>query len=130
MGTASYEAYEKIAVLRQPSQLKRADFKNDQWYKQEDNYYVRYFPVGYQKTRIQVYVPDGILDSTGKVSGEYMIFNPTASMAVPANSNAQRLGIGGPVLDIIRIIIETNRPSAPPSRIPRKKEERKPGSKA
>lgn len=130
MGTSSYEAYEKIAVLRQPSQLKRADFKNDQWYKQPGNFYVRYFPVSYQKTRIQVYVPDNLLDSTGKSSGEYLIFNPTASLAIPANSNAQRLGIGGPVFDIVRIIIETNKHNIPPRRIPEKKQqERKPGSK-
>ena len=31
MGTSSYEAYERIAVLRESSKIKRADFKNDQW---------------------------------------------------------------------------------------------------
>src|SRR4030095_2490534 len=56
IGSSSYEAFEKIAVLREASQIKRPDIKNDQWYKQEQNYYVRYFPISYQKVRIQVYV--------------------------------------------------------------------------
>jgi hypothetical protein len=114
IGSSSYEAFEKIAVLREPSQDKRADFKNDQWYKQKDNYYVRYYPVSYQKIRMQVYVPDGLIDSTGKVSGEYLVFDPTASQAIPANSNAQRLGIGGPVLDIVRMVIKINKKNTPP----------------
>ena len=122
IGSASYEAYEKIAVLREHSQIKRADFKNEQWYKQKDNYYVRYFPVSYKKVRVQVYVPDDLIDSTGKVSGEYLVFDPTASQAIPANSNAQRLGIGGTVLDIVRVIIKVNKQTnPPPSRFPEKK---------
>lgn len=125
MGTASYEAFEKIAVLREQSQIKRADFKNDQWNKQKHNYYVRYFPVSYQKIRIQVYVPEGVIDSTGKVSGEYLVFDPTASLAIPANSNAQRLGIGGPLLDIVRVVIKINKKSNPPTRFPDTKKNKK-----
>jgi hypothetical protein len=125
IGSTSYEMFEKIAVLREPSQIKRADFKNDQWYKQKQNYYVRYFPVSYQKVRIQVYVPDGIIDSTGKVSGEYLVFDPTGLQAIPANSNAQRLGIGGPVFDIIRAVIKINKQNNPPKRLPEEKKNRK-----
>jgi hypothetical protein len=127
IGSASYEAFEKIAVLREPSQIKHADFKNDQWYKQKDNYYVRYFPVTYQKIRMQVYVPDGLIDSTGKVSGAYLVFDPTATQAIPANSNAQRLGIGGPLLDIVRVIIEVNKknPPPPPTKVPENKNAKK-----
>ena len=130
LGTSSYEAYERIAVLNEPSRLKRADFKNDQWYKQKDNYYVRYFPVSYKKVRIQVYVPDGLLDSTGKVSGEHLVFDPIASQAIPANSNSQRLGVGGPVFDIVRVIIEINKKNTPPpSRFPEHKKNPKTNGK-
>jgi hypothetical protein len=129
IGTSSYEAYERIAVLREPAKIKRSDFKNDQWYKHH-SYYVRHLPVSYKKVRIQVYVPDGILDSTGKVSGEYLVFDPTGLQAVPANSNAQRLGIGGPVLDIIRIVIEMNKENHPPKRLPENKKNNKTASKA
>ncbi|TAL42043.1 MAG: hypothetical protein EPN92_12090 [Chitinophagaceae bacterium] len=125
MGSASYEAFEKIAVLRETPQIKRADFKNDQWYKQKQNYYVRHFPVSYQKVRIQVYVPDGVLDSTGKVAGEYLVFDPTGSQTIPANSNAQRLGIGGPFLDIVRAVIKINNANNPPKKLPDNKKNNK-----
>jgi hypothetical protein len=44
-----------------------------------------------------------------------MLFNPAAMMAVPINSNAQRLGIGAAELDaVIKIIkIEKRTPSTP-----------------
>lgn len=126
IGSDSYEAFEKMAVLREPSQLKRAGYKNDQWQKQDGNYYVRHFPVSYQKVRIQVYVPDGIIDSTGKVGGEYLVFDPTGLQAIPANSNAQRLGIGGPVVDIIKVIIKTNKGNGPaPKRLPEPKKDKR-----
>src|SRR5574343_179995 len=113
IGASSYEAFERMAVLRTPSQIKRPDYKIDQWYKQKENYYVRYFPVSYQNLRIQVYVPDGLLDSTGKKEGEYLVFDPSSWLAVPANSNAQRLGVGGPVLDVVKKVIQISRPVQP-----------------
>jgi hypothetical protein len=129
IGSDSYEAFERMAVLREPSQVNRADFKNDQWYKQKNKYYVRYFPVSYQKVKIQVYVPDGIIDSTGKTAGEYLVFDPTGLQAIPANSNAQRLGIGGPFLYIVRVIIQINKEKGPPPRLPENKKAEKTASK-
>jgi hypothetical protein len=127
LGSSSYEAFEKIAVLREPSKIKRADFKNDQWYKQPDGYYVRYFPISYQKIKVQVYVPDTIADSTGRSGEEYIVFDPTGLQIVPANSNAQRLGIGGPVFDVIRKVIRINKNSNPPRPVPNNKKENKDG---
>lgn len=105
LGNSSYEAFEQLAVLRQPSRVHHSDYKKDQWYLQEGGYYARYFPSSYQRIKIQVYMPDGILDSAGKKSGEYLLFDPVTMMAVSANSNAQRLGIGAPVVDVIRKVI-------------------------
>src|SRR2546421_1090528 len=110
LGSSSYETYERIAVLQQPSEIRHPNFKRDQWYKQEDGYYVRYFPDSYQHVRIQVYVPVE-KDSTGHDIGNYMIFNPTSMVVFPANSNAQRLGIGGAVVDIVRQIIHIEKGS-------------------
>jgi uncharacterized protein YceK len=118
LGNSSYEAYEQIAVLRQPSTIRRADFKKDQWYKQDGGYYVRYFPSGYQRTKIQVYVPKGTLDQDGKRSGNYLTFDPVTMMAIPANSNAQKLGIGAPVTVIIRKVIQINKPTPSPKKPP------------
>jgi hypothetical protein len=111
LGSSSYEVYERVAVLRQPSTIRRPDFKKDQWYKQPEGYYVRYFPSGYQRIRIQVYVPGGSVDPTGKAGKKYFMFDPVTLMAVPANSNAQRLGIGAPVIDIIRQVIQIQKES-------------------
>jgi hypothetical protein len=118
IGTSSYESFERLAVLNEPSKIKRHGVKFDQWYKQEENYYVRYFPVSYQKVRIQVYVPDSLLDVEGKVNGEHVVFDPTGQQASPAFTNAHRLGIGSPVLDIVRIIIRVNKVPGPKREMP------------
>ena len=127
MGSESYEKIEKIAVLQEPSTIHRPDFKLDQWYAQDGGYFVRYFPVSYKSVRMQVYVPEGLLDSTGKASGKYLVFNPTGMQVIPANSNAQRLGVGGTVIDILRKVIIINKENKPaPKRVPEKKKEKAP----
>lgn len=121
-GIASYESFERLAVRREAAKIIRHGVKADKWYKQDGNYYIRYFPAGYQQTRIQVYVPDGLLDAENKMEGEYIVFDPTGKQAIPAFTNAQRLGIGGPVLDIVKVIIQVNKKQAD---TPRKKPEPK-----
>jgi hypothetical protein len=59
-------------------------------------------------------VPDGLLDGEGKVNGEYLVFDPTGQQAIPAYTNAQRLGIGSPVIDIVRAIIKVNKQQPKP----------------
>lgn len=108
-GTNTYESFERLAVLREKSTVHKADYKKDQWYKQTGGYYLRYFPNGYQQVKIQLYVPKGTLDSSGMQDGNYLLFDHVSKMATPANSNAQRLGIGSPVADIIRKIIRIQR---------------------
>ncbi|MEP7229826.1 MAG: hypothetical protein ABI691_06210 [Ginsengibacter sp.] len=120
-GITSYETFERLAVLKEPAQVRRKDIKYDQWYKQKENYYVRYFPLSYKKVRIQVYVPANLLDAEGKVNGEYVVFDPTGQQAIPAFTNSQRLGIGAPVLDIVRIIIQVNNRTNLPKKLPPKK---------
>ena len=109
LGTSSYDAFEKVAVLHQPSEIKHPGYKKDQWYKQDDGYYLRYFPSGYQQVKIQVYVPQGMVDTTSSKAGNYLLFDPVTMMAIPANSNSQKLGIGAPAIDIIRKIIQINK---------------------
>ena len=125
MGTNSYEAFEQIAVLRQPSKVHRGDYKRDQWYLQKGGYYARYFPSSYQRTRVQVYVPDGLLDSTGQRAGSYLLFDPVTMMAVSANSNAQRLGIGAPVVEVIRKVIQIQKTPRTPGKPPVKTQDPK-----
>jgi hypothetical protein len=115
----SYEAYEKIAVAREQSKVIKQGVKYDQWYKQRENYYVRYFPESYKKVKIQVYVPDGLLDAENKINNEYLFFDPTGQQAIPAFTNAQRLGIGTTVVNVIRQVIKINRQPAPPKKMPK-----------
>jgi hypothetical protein len=113
-GTSTYESYERLAVLKEPSQIKRTGVKPDQWYKQEENYYVRYIPVSYKMIRIQVYVPGDL--------AETVVYDPVAQQAVPAFTNAQRLGIGAPIVRVLRKVIHVNKKSPPIKKLPPKKE--------
>jgi hypothetical protein len=114
-GTGSYEAYERIAVLQQQSHITHTEIKKDQWYKQPDGYWLRYFPSSYQHVKIQVYVPQG---TRAKNSDSYLLFDPVTMMAIPANSNSQRLGIGAPTIDVIRKIIQIQKIPPPPTKKP------------
>ena len=115
----SYEAYENIAVRREQSKVIKKGVKYDQWYKQKENYYIRYFPVSYKKVRVQIYVPDSLLDTDNKLNGEYVVYDPTGQLAIPAFTNAQRLGIGAPVVvDVVRTVIKVNKQAPPPKKAP------------
>jgi len=118
LGTSSYELFERVAVLQQTSETRRAAVEKDQWYKQADGYYLRYFPSGYQHVKIEVYVPEGSLDSSRKNSGNYLLFDPVTMMAIPVHSNSQRLGIGAPITDIIRKIIQIQKGPGTPKKPP------------
>jgi hypothetical protein len=124
----SYEAYEKIAVRMEESKIIKKGVKYDQWYKQKENYYVRYFPENYKKVKIQVYVPDGLLDADNKSNNEYVVFDPTGLQATPAFTNAQRLGIGAPVIDIVRQVIKIYKPVSTPARTNKKEDKGHPGT--
>jgi hypothetical protein len=121
-GIHSYEAYENLAISREQSQITRQGVKYNQWYRQKENYYVRFIPESYKKVKIQVYVPDGLLGDDDKLNGEYLVFDPTGQQGIPTFTNAQRLGIGAPVIvGIVREVIKINRPTPPPKKIPHKK---------
>jgi hypothetical protein len=121
-GMASYEAYERIAVRAEPSRIVRPGVKYDQWYRQEEGYYTRYLPESYKKVKVQVYVPDSLLDSNHQSDNQYVVFDPTGQGAVPAFTNAQRLGIGAPVIaGVIRKVIKVaKKPRSP--RVPQQKD--------
>jgi hypothetical protein len=116
LGTSSYELFERVAVVDQSLKVKKATINQDQWYKQPDGYYLRYFPSSYQHVKIQVYVPEGTL--TGKNPEDHLLFDPVTMMAVPANSNSQRLGIGAPAIDVVRKIIQIQQTPGGPKKPP------------
>jgi hypothetical protein len=69
------------------------------------------------KVKIQVYVPGGLLDAEDKRKGEYLVFDSTGQQGTPSFTNAQRLGIGTPVIDIVRQVIKINRPIPAPKKL-------------
>lgn len=130
MGTSSYETFERLAVRSEPSKIVKKGIKYDTWYKQKENYYVRYFPLSYQKLKIQVYVPDSLLDAEGKMNGEHVVFDPTGHQALPAFTNAQRLGIGAPVIiDVVRKVIQVKKASEAENKSTEKKKKETTSSK-
>jgi len=114
-GANSYEAYERVAVLRESSHITKPEIKKDQWYKQPSGYWLRYFPSSYQHVKVQVYVPQGTVE---KNLNGYLLFDPITMMAIPANSNSQRLGIGAPTIDVLRKIIQIQKLPPPPMKKP------------
>ncbi len=119
-GIRSYEAVENLAVLREPSVIHRPELKRDQWYKHEDGYYLRYLPDSYKQTKIQIYVPDTLMNH---YRNDYLVFDPAGLVIHSANSNAQRLGVGGPIKDIVKIVIreiERKRRTPAPTPLPRR----------
>jgi hypothetical protein len=121
-GISSYETYERLAVRREQSRVIKKGVKYDQWYRQNENYYVRYFPESYKKVKIQVFVPGSLLDAENKLNGEYVVFDPTGQQAVPAFTNAQRLGIGAPVIiAVAKTIIQVNKKPSVPNKTPERK---------
>ena len=116
LGTSSYELYERVAVTDQSLKIKKGTANKDQWYKQPDGYYLRYFPSSYQQVKVQVYVPEGTL--AGKDPDDYLLFDPVTMMAIPTNSNSQRLGIGAPAIEVVRKIIQIQKTPGNPKKPP------------
>jgi hypothetical protein len=81
-GNNSYEEFERYAILAGFATNDRSDIKQGMWSLHPDGFYIRYFPSGYSRTKVQIYVPK----SKGRV-----IYNAVGTIACPANTGAQRL---------------------------------------
>jgi hypothetical protein len=81
-GSDSYEDFEKFAILAGMAVNDHPHVKRGMWSLHPDGYYIRYFPSGYSRTKVQVYVPAG--------KGQ-LVYNAIGTIACPANTGAQRL---------------------------------------
>lgn len=81
-GLSTYEEFEELAILGGSAPETNNLIKRGRWSLHPDGYYIRYFPNGYSKTRVQIYVPEDI---------DMVIYNGSDDIAVPANTGAQRL---------------------------------------
>lgn len=81
-GSNSYEDFEKFAMLAGIARVDHPNVKRGMWSLHPDGYYIRYFPSGYSRTKVQIYVPE----SKGQV-----IYDAVGTIACPANTGSQRL---------------------------------------
>lgn len=94
-GNYSYSEMEQYAIIAGIAPA-RTDIPSGIWTLHPDGYYVRYFPSGYSKTRVQVYVPKELMLS---LNGKRIIFDATDDIACPANVGSQRLAQTNEPLD-------------------------------
>ena len=85
----TYEALEQTAVLTGmlPSGANRLAV-SQVWIQHPHGFYVRYLPQGYQRTTLQIYVPQAAAASPAP-----LVFDPSEEIATPASTGRQRLGI-------------------------------------
>jgi hypothetical protein len=92
-GVDRYEDYEQWAVLAGFAPVDRPDIVRGKWSLHPDGYYVRYFPQGYQRTKVQLYVPDNVNTAN-------LYYNAVGDIACPANTGAQRLAQTNEPIDV------------------------------
>jgi hypothetical protein len=81
-GVDDYEQFERMAMLAGIAPNDHPEVQRGMWSLHPDGYYVRYLPMGYSRTQVQIYVPA----TKGQVT-----YNAIGSIACPANTGAQRL---------------------------------------
>ena len=86
-GNYSYAEFEKYAIMAGMAEP-RTDVPSGIWTLHPDGYYVRYFPSSYSMTKVQVYVPEGLIV---KLKGKKLVYDATDDIACPANTGSQRL---------------------------------------
>lgn len=86
---SGYETFEDIAVLAgaAPGADQIRNVPRGQWAEHPGGYLVRYFPSGYSSTRVEIFVPE---------TQQAVVVDLSETVATPANTSAQRLGIGTP----------------------------------
>jgi hypothetical protein len=102
----TFQQLEQIAVLAgiAPASDMARNVTRGRWSYHPDGYFIRYFPEGYARTQVDVFVPfEGNVDvnKKGKVTAvrnnstqeKAVVFNPADMVAVPANRSSQRIGI-------------------------------------
>ena len=97
----TFKEIEQLAVLARPPDHDGIKTVRGRWSSHPGGFFVRYLPDGYTKMKIQVYVPTQSAWHSSKSSFPGMIevssttveFDLTEDVAVPADTNAQRLGL-------------------------------------
>jgi len=97
--TVSFPEIERIAMAAGPAPPSGPVIPRGRWSAHPGGFFVRYLPSGYSQTRLEVYVPRKQLCGPASAAQLAIEFDPTMDVAVPANTNAQRLGLSGASFD-------------------------------
>jgi hypothetical protein len=81
--SVNYNEMENLAVLAGAAPVD-SDTKRGLWSLHKDGYYVKYLPIGYSNTEVEIYVPNDVKNGV-------VYFNGANQIATPANTGAQRL---------------------------------------
>jgi len=85
-GNASYDEMEKYAILTGLAPQPDPEVPSGIWSLHPDGYYIRFFPHGYQRTTVQIYVPQELINTKPG-----LVYDAPNGIACPANVGAQRL---------------------------------------
>lgn len=100
---ATFEEIERVAILAGPANHDGMSIPRERWSQHPGGFFVRYLPSGYQHTKLQIYVPETAsaskmalrFDAAAPVGGSTTpLYDPSSDVATPADTGAQRLGIG------------------------------------
>jgi hypothetical protein len=114
-GGTTYQQLEQIAVLVGEPKKDGPSVPREQWSLHPQGFYVRYLPSGYNKTLIQIYVPENFKTKAAINQRSDMLaanksqldktllmaqnndagYNPAGDIAVPGDTGRQRLGMSG-----------------------------------
>jgi len=91
-GNASYEEMERYAMLAGLAATPDPDVPSGTWSLHPDGYYIRFFPHGYSRTTVQIFV-------TPEIAAKNISYDAVNHIACPANVGAQRLAQTNEPLD-------------------------------
>ncbi|MEI6410995.1 MAG: hypothetical protein WCR52_16530 [Bacteroidota bacterium] len=105
MENRSFQEIEKLAIIAgaAPADQMIREVSKGRWSYHPDGYFIRFFPQGYQRTKVDIFVPlEGLLefDPKGMPIGfrdnftgiREVLYNPATVIATPANRGSQRIG--------------------------------------
>jgi len=85
-GNSSYEEMEKYAMMAGLAPVPDPEVPSGIWSLHPDGYYIRFYPHGYSKTTVQIYVPEDLISTKPG-----LVYDAPNGIACPANVGSQRL---------------------------------------
>jgi hypothetical protein len=85
-GNATFEQMERYAMVAGIAPQPDPAVPSGIWTLHPDGYYIRFFPQGYSRTRVQIFVPQELMSERPD-----LVYDGPSGIACPANVGSQRL---------------------------------------